>query len=40
MQKVPKKNFHMVEYQRINDYDNVLDVIFDPNSYEIDEKKC
>ena len=26
--------------QIINKYDSILDAIFDPNSYEIDENKC
>ena len=29
----------MYDLQRINKYDGILDIIFDLNSYEIDEKE-
>ena len=38
MRNLLKSNHHVDELQRINKYDRILDVIFDPNSYQMDEK--
>ena len=39
MQNNPKINWNIVELKIINKEDSILDVVFDPNSYERDEKE-